>query len=207
MVIDGALAEDPELVRAAASATGLAVENGNLEAELRESQARILAAGDAERRRIERDLHDSAQQRLIALRIHFSMAGEKLDGADRLTLVDELGAGVEEALDDLRSIATGVYPQILADAGVAAALRSVSRSAAILVVIENGWRGRQPENVELAVYFACLEALQNAAKHAGPGTRAAVRLTEDGGRVRFMVEDDGPGFDPRTVDAVPASTT
>ena len=106
------------------------------------------------------------------------------------------GAEVEEALDDLRSIATGVYPQILADAGVAAALRSASRSAAIPVAIENRWRGRQPENVELAVYFACLEALQNAAKHAGPGVRATVRLTEDGGRVRFMVEDNGPGLRP-----------
>jgi signal transduction histidine kinase len=198
MVIDRALAEDPELVRAAASATALAVEHGNLEGELRDSQARILAAGDAERRRIERDLHDSAQQRLVALRIHLSMAGEGLGGPDRQTLVDRLGAEVEEALHDVRSIAGSVYPKILSDVGVAAALRSVSRSAALPVVVEDGWRRRHSHIVELAVYFACLEALQNAAKHAGRGATATVRLTEEGGRVRFTVEDDGAGFDPAT---------
>jgi signal transduction histidine kinase len=200
MVIDGALAEDPELVRAAASATTLAVENGNLEGELRDSQARILAAGDAERRRIERDLHDSAQQRLVALRVHLSLASEKLDGSEQQMVVAQLGTEVEEALDDLRTIATGVYPKLLGDAGVPAALRSVSRHAAIPVAIEDGWRGRHSEEIELAVYYSCVEALQNAAKHAGPGATATVRLTEDEGRVRFTVEDDGVGFDPRTVE-------
>jgi signal transduction histidine kinase len=200
MVIDGALAEDPELVRAAASATTLAVENGNLEGELRDSQARILAAGDAERRRIERDLHDSAQQRLVALRVHLSLASEKLDGSEQQMVVAQLGTEVEEALDDLRTIATGVYPKLLGDAGVSAALRSVSRHAAIPVAIEDGWRGRHSEEIELAVYYSCVEALQNAAKHAGPGATATVRLSEDEGRVRFTVEDDGAGFDPRSVE-------
>src|SRR4051794_33641065 len=198
MVIDGALAEDPELVRAATSATALAVENGTLAGELRDSRARILAAGDAERRRIERDLHDGAQQRLVALRVHLSMASDELDGSEHQMLVDKLGGEVEDALDDLRTLATGVYPPILGGAGVAAALHSASRHAAIRVVIQDGWTRRHPEEVELAVYFSCLEALQNVAKHAGPGAVATVRLAERDGSVRFTVEDDGAGFDPLT---------
>jgi signal transduction histidine kinase len=160
MVIDGALAEDPELVRATASATTLAVENGNLEGELRDSRARIVAAGDAERRRIERDLHDSAQQRLVALRVHLALASEELDGSEHQTLVARLGTEVDEALDELRSVATGVYPKILSDFGVAAALRSVSRRAAIPIALEDGWVRRHADEIELAVYFSCLEALQ-----------------------------------------------
>ena len=200
MVIDGALAEDPELVRAATSATMLAVENGNLEGELRDSQARILAAGDTERRRIERDLHDSAQQRLVALRIHLALASEKIDSSEQRTMVEQLGTEVEEALDDLRTVATGLYPTILGQAGVATALRSAARRAAIPITIEDHLPRRYAPNVELAVYFCCLEALQNAAKHAGPGAVAAVRLFEDNGHVRFTIEDDGVGFEPSTAD-------
>jgi signal transduction histidine kinase len=199
MIIDGALAEDPELVRAAASATTLAVENGNLEGELRHSQARIVAAGNAERRRIERDLHDGAQQRLVALRIHLAIASTELDGSEQQALVERLGVQVEEALEDLRALAGGVYPKMLTDAGVGAALSAVSRNAALPVTIQDGWRRRHGEAVETAVYFSCLEALQNAAKHAGPDARARVRLAEENGDVRFTVEDDGRGFDPRTV--------
>jgi signal transduction histidine kinase len=200
MVIDGALAEDPELVQAATSATLLAVENGNLEGELRQSQARILAAGDTERRRIERDLHDSAQQRLVALRIHLAMATEQMDAnTTPYAMVERLGSEVDEAIDDLRTVARGVYPQFLAEAGTAAALRSHSRHAAIPIRIEDGWRRRHRDDVELAVYFSCLEALQNAAKHAGAGSMATVRLTEDEAWVSFTVEDDGIGFDPQSV--------
>jgi signal transduction histidine kinase len=199
MLIDSALAEDPELVRAAASATTLAVENGNLEGELRESQARIVAAGDAERRRIERDLHDSAQQRLVALRVHLSMASEQLDGSEHQTLVAELGTEVDEALDSLRTIATGVYPKILGDAGVGPALRSVARNGAMPVAVDDRWQRRHGDGIELAVYYSCVEALQNAAKHAGSDATATVRLTEDDACVCFTVEDDGCGFDARSV--------
>jgi signal transduction histidine kinase len=199
MVVDAALAEDPELVQAATSATMLAVEQGNLEGELRHSEARILAAGDAERRRIERDLHDSAQQRLVALRIHLALASEKIDGSEQRDMVERLGTEVEGALDDLRSVARGVYPAILREAGMAAALRSLSRYAAIPITIEDGWQHRHREEIELAVYFCCLEGLQNAAKHAGSGSVATVRLSEDNGYVRFTIEDDGVGFEPETV--------
>jgi signal transduction histidine kinase len=194
MHIDRALAEDPELVQVATSATVLAIEHGRLEGELLESQARIIAAGDAERHRIERDLHDSAQQRLVALRIHVALASERLYVAEQRDMVDQLGAEVEEAIDDLRSIATGAYPDVLRQAGTAAALRSVSRYAAIPVSIDDQLSSRHPEAIELAVYFCCLEALQNAAKHAGPGSVASVRLSQDDGYLSFTVEDDGTGF-------------
>jgi signal transduction histidine kinase len=200
MVIDGALAEDPELVRAAASATAIAVETGHLEGELRDSVARNLAAGDVERRRIERDLHDSAQQRLIALRIHLALTSEQIERKDQRLMVEQLGTEVEVALNELRSVAAGVYPSILADAGVATALRSIMHgSGAISTTIYDGWTRRHREAVEVAVYFSCLEALQNATKHAGADAAATVRLTERDGQVGFEVEDDGIGFDPATV--------
>ena len=130
MVVDETLAEDPELVRAAASATLLAVENGALEGELRASRARILEAGDAERQRIERDLHDSAQQRLVALRIHLTLAGEQLERSDERAMLERLGVEVDDAIDELRTVARGVYPHLLSE-GVGAALADVGRRSAI----------------------------------------------------------------------------
>jgi signal transduction histidine kinase len=199
MVIDETLAEDPELVRAAAAATLLAVENGQLEGELRASRARVVEAGDAERRRIERDLHDSAQQRLVALRIHLSLAGEGVDRADDRAMLERLGAEVDEAIDELRTVAQGIFPPVLADGGVGPALAAVARRSAMPVHIRGAWRSRHSQAVETAVYFCCLECLQNAAKHAGPGASATIRLDESDGHVGFSVEDDGVGFDPRAV--------
>jgi signal transduction histidine kinase len=192
---DDALAENPELVDAAASATALAVETGRLEGELRASQARALAAADAERRRIGRDLHDSAQQRLVALRVHLSLAGEQLQ-PDELPIVERLERELDEALDELQSVARGIYPQVLAQHGLAAALRSAVQKAAIPVSVSDEGLHRHSREVELAVYFCCLEALQNAAKHAGPGASASVWLSDDDGELRFRVEDDGQGFEP-----------
>ena len=197
MTIDETLTEDPELVRAAASATLLAVENGALEGELRASRARIVAAGHAERRRIERDLHDGAQQRLVALRMHLALVGEKLGGSREL---DSLGLEVDEAIDELRDLAHGLYPPLLAQAGVGAALAAVARRSGIPVRVFELGLSRQPEPVEVTIYFCCLEALQNVAKHAGPGASVAVTLGESDGCVEFAVEDDGAGFDPATVE-------
>jgi signal transduction histidine kinase len=199
MVLDETLAEDPELVRAAASATLLAVENGHLEGELRASRARILEAGHAERRRIERDLHDSAQQRLVALRIHLELTGEQLDRSEERAMLERLGTEVDEAIDDLRAVAHGIYPQVLAQAGVGAALAAVTRGSAIPVRIRDAGLARHPEAIEMTVYFCCLECLQNAAKHAGPEAAVTIQLSENDGRVCFSVDDDGPGFDPDAV--------
>ena len=198
MVVDESLTEDPELVQAASAATLLAVENGGLEGELRASRARILQAGHEERRRIERDLHDSAQQRLVALRIHLELAGGTMDSADQREMLERLGSEVDDAIDELREVAHGLHPEILAQAGVGPALKAVAVRSATQVSIA-GTLPRQSEAVELAVYFCCLESLQNAAKHAGAGATVTVRLAQDDGRVRFSVEDDGIGFDPAAV--------
>jgi signal transduction histidine kinase len=199
LVIDETLAEDPELVRVAAWATLLAVENGDLEGELRASRARILEAGDTERRRIERDLHDSTQQRLVSLRIHLTLAAEQLGRSEDRATLERVGGEVDEAIDELRTVVHGIYPPILADRGVGAALLVVARRSAMPVKIRNGWRRRHPEAVETAVYFCCLECLQNAAKHAGPGASATIRLSEQDDGVSFVVKDDGAGFDPGEV--------
>jgi signal transduction histidine kinase len=200
MLIDETLAEDPELVCAAESATLLAVENGDLEGELRASRARILEAGNTERRRIERNLHDSTQQRLVSLRIHLTLAGEQLNGPEEREMLERLGADVDVAIEELRAVAQGIYPPVLGDRGVGAAIRAVARTSAMPVRIADEWRTRRSEAVETTVYFCCLECLQNAAKHAGRGAAATVRLFEVDGHAGFSVEDDGAGFDPGAVE-------
>ncbi len=200
MVTDGALADDPELVDAAVSATLVAVEKGHLEGELRASQARAVAAGDQARRRIGRDLHDSAQQRLVALRLHLALARDQFERPEDRETVERLGSQLDEALEELRTIAHGLFPQHLERYGVAEALRSASLNGAVPVEVRDDGLHRHAAPIELSVYFCCREALQNAAKHAGEGARVTVRLWEDDGAVRFEVEDDGVGFDPSIVE-------
>jgi signal transduction histidine kinase len=198
MVIDESLTADPELVQAASSATLLAVENGGLEGELRASRARILEAGHEERRRIERDLHDSAQQRLVALRIHLELAGDRFDRTEHRDILERLGSEVDEAIDELREVAHGLHPQVLVQSGVGPALRAVARRSANHVIV-TGALPRQSDAVETTVYFCCVECIQNASKHAGTGATVTIRLGQDDGRVRFSVEDDGIGFHPAAV--------
>ena len=195
MVVDATLTEDPELVRAAARATLLAVENGALEGELRASRARIVEAGHAERRRIERDLHDGAQQRLVALRIHLELVGEQLGSPAAL---DRLGLEIEKTIDELRELAQGVYPALLAQAGLAGALEVVARRSGIPMRITEHGITRRSRSVETTVYFCCVECLQNVAKHAGPGASVELSLAEADGWLNFSVADDGPGLKPGT---------
>jgi signal transduction histidine kinase len=199
MVIDETLTEDPELVRAAASATLLAVENGALEGELRASRARIVEAEHAERRRIERDLHDGAQQRLVALRMHLALVGEKLGPPQQQQMLDSLGLEVDEAIQELRDLAHGLYPPLLAQSGLGTALTAVGRRSGMRVRVYEHGLSRHPEPVEITVYFCCVECLQNAAKHAGAGASVTVTLTEGDDAIAFCVEDDGAGFDVATV--------
>jgi signal transduction histidine kinase len=196
MVVDETLTEDPELVRVAASATLLAVESGALEGELRASRARIVEAGDAERRRIERDLHDGAQQRLVALRLHLALVAEKLG---RSSAFDSLGVEVDEAIHELRDLAQGLYPPLLGQAGVGTALAAVARRSGMPVRIDENGLSRQSIPVETTVYFCCVECLQNIAKHAGPGVSVTIGLAEEDGGLEFSVADDGAGFDPASV--------
>jgi signal transduction histidine kinase len=206
IVHDEALHDQPDHVEAAATFAIMALENERLGAqvesslrELQESRARILACADAERRRIERDLHDGAQQRLVGLRIKLELVEELLpsDPARGRELLHELGDETVEALEEVRSLAQGVYPALLARRGLADALREASLRSPIPTSLEHSGVGRYREAVESAVYFCCLEGLQNAAKHASGATRIKVALVDDG-VLRFEVRDDGAGFDPAT---------
>ena len=199
MVLDETLVEDPELVRAAVMATLVAIENGALEGELRASRARLLEVSQAERERIQRELHDSAQQRLLALRIHLTLAGEKLEHREDRAVLQRLDDEVELAIQELRGVAHGSVPPILRAQGLGPALQEVAQRSPMPVRVETDGVGRQPEALESAVYFCCLEGLQNVAKHAGRGAWTTVQLTQLDGHLVFSISDDGVGFDPGTV--------
>jgi signal transduction histidine kinase len=166
--------------------------------EIRASRQRLVAAQDSERRRIERDIHDGAQQQLVALAIKLSIT-ESLIGTDtegERELLAELRQDAAGAVEDLRDLARGIYPPLLATRGLAAALEAQARKAAVPTAVTADGVGRYPQEVEAAVYFCVLEALQNVAKYAG-ASRAGVRLAASGHELRFEVTDDGAGFDPQ----------
>lgn len=169
--------------------------------DLRAAQRRVAAAGDAERRRVERDLHDGAQQRLTAIRLELGLVRELMDddSATARVRLDELRRELDDAVEELRELAHGIYPPLLASDGLHAALVSAARHAAIPVTVEAGEIRRAPRAIESAAYFCCLEALQNAAKHAGAGARASIHLSTAGGLLDFEVSDDGLGFAPNAV--------
>jgi signal transduction histidine kinase len=180
------------------SALQKSLEDLRLQAEqLQESRARIVAASDAARRQIERNLHDGAQQHLVALAVNVRLARRlaETDPQGSLEILDQLGEGLQNAVQELRALAHGIYPPLLADRGIEEALRGAAGRAALPTQVEaTGLRRYSPE-MEAAVYFCCLEALQNAGKHAGPGASATVKVWEEPGSLRFEVSDDGAGFD------------
>jgi len=164
--------------------------------ELRASRARVVAAADAGRRRIERDLHDGAQQHLVALAVSLGVLREVIrsDPDDALVIVDELRAEVQTAIDDMRALAHGIYPPLLASRGLPEAIAAAARrGGAGPVTFRSDGIDRYAPEVEAAVYFCCLEALQNAAKHA-PGAPVEVTLTSEQATLRFEITDRGPGF-------------
>jgi signal transduction histidine kinase len=168
--------------------------------ELRASRARIVAATDAERRRIERDLHDGAQQHLVALAVNLRIVRQLNESgpSEANQMLDELRDDLRDAIQQLRDFAHGIYPPLLMDSGLPDALAAAAARAALSVRVDANGLGRYPPEVEAAIYFCCLEALQNAAKYAGDGARATVRLREDERAIVFEVADDGEGFDPNT---------
>jgi signal transduction histidine kinase len=163
---------------------------------LEESRRRIAEAADIERARIERDLHDGAEQRLLALRIRLGLAEEllKTDPAAAVREVHRLGFEAERALEELRSIADGVYPPLLTGRGLHDALRAVAAQAPMLVHVIAVGITRHPVEVEGAVYFTCVEALQNALTYASGAGGVWIRLSQTRDRLSFEVSDDGPGF-------------
>jgi signal transduction histidine kinase len=190
---------------------GLALHNVNLDSalqstldevrrqatELRASRARVVAAADAERRRVERDLHDGAQQHLVALAVNVRLVRDIVheDPEGAAEALDEIAAEVKATVQELRDLAHGIYPPLLMDNGLPEALRAVAARSPLDVGVSAEAIGRFSADIEAAVYFCCLEALQNAAKHA-PAAHVELRVWQEAGGLLFTVADDGPGFDP-----------
>ncbi len=214
--VEGAVAfreEDDRVLSDLARQVGLALHNSQLDTalqtsmdelrhqadELRASRARVVASGDAERRRVERNLHDGAQQHLVALAVNLRLTKDVVaeDPEMAAQMLDELGEAVQETIRELRELAHGIYPPLLVDSGLGEALKAVVNRSPLDITLVTEGIGRYGGDVEAAVYFCCLEALQNAGKHA-PSAHVNVRVWEESGSLLFEVRDDGPGFDVRT---------
>lgn len=200
------VADAPQLLEDVAHTLGVALRNDQLTsrlqeqlAELQASRQRLVEAHDRARRSLERDIHDGAQARLIALRMKVGVAATRADLAHAAELA-ELGEELDAAIRTLRDLARGVFPPILEQAGLPDALRAHVRELPLPVTVTATGVGRYPRALESAVYFACLEALQNAVRHSGANT-VTVEVTDDGRNLSFGVYDDGVGFPPATTAA------
>ncbi|HEY7281788.1 MAG TPA: histidine kinase [Actinomycetota bacterium] len=196
------VAED-KLLQDLASQAGLVLRNARLTAqlqakieELRASRRRLVGAQDAERRRLERNLHDGAQQQLVALAVQLGLLERLAADPEAVSRTTRgLRAAVQEAIDDLRDLARGIYPPLLADQGLAVALATQARKAMVPTIVEATGVPRYPQEIEAAVYFCTLEAMQNVAKYA-EASSVVIRVARDDGALVFEIADDGRGFDP-----------
>jgi signal transduction histidine kinase len=184
----------------------VAEENVRLDAELqarlddlRESRARIVQAGDDARRRLERDLHDGAQQRLVGLALDLRLAREELedDPNAAAAMLDDASAELARATEELRELARGIHPAVLSDRGLSAAVESLADRAPLPIEIDASVDGRLPEAVEAAAYFVVAEALTNVVRHSG-ANRAEIGIRRNNGRLLVEVSDDGAGGADRT---------
>ena len=198
LVHDPALLDEPALVESVRATAALVLENERLAAEVRAqlaevraSRGRIVATADAERRRIERNLHDGAQQRLVTLSVALGLEASR---ADRATadVLSRAQDEVEQAIGELRELARGIHPTLLRDEGLTAAVEALARRAPLPVMVQSGARDRLPDAVELAAYFVVSEALTNVVKHAS-ATQASVLLERKPATLRVTVTDDGVG--------------
>jgi signal transduction histidine kinase len=185
-----------QLVADVASQAGLVLANAGLIEDLRSSRQRLVTAQDEARRRLERNLHDGAQQDLVALAIKVRLGAAVEDLAQAKEIFGELQADAAGALENLRDLARGIYPPLLADLGLAAALGAQASKSPLPVTVEADGIGRFPQDTEAAVYFCCLEALQNIAKYA-QASEARICLQGQNGSLRFTVSDNGAGYDAR----------
>jgi signal transduction histidine kinase len=206
IVHDPALLDDAEQIRAAGEVAALALENERLQAELRSkveelsaSRARIVESGYAARRRLERDLHDGAQQRLVSLALSLRILRTRVEGdRDAVRALDAARSELDQALGELRELARGIHPSVLTDRGLGAALDGLARRAPLPVELEETAAERLPDRVESAAYFVVAEALTNVAKYA-QATHARVNVSRHSGRILVEVSDDGVGgADPAT---------
>jgi len=189
-----------QLVRDVASQAGLVLRNVRLINDLRESRRRIVAAQDERAKRLERNIHDGAQQQLVALSVRLRLAQQiaERDPAKTAEMLGDLQSDANDALENLRDLARGVYPPLLADQGLTAALEAQARKAPLPVRIDADGAGRYPAEVEATIYFCALEALQNVAKYAD-ASEATVSLSPRDATLTFSVADDGRGFEVATV--------
>jgi signal transduction histidine kinase len=185
-----------QLVADVASQAGLVLSNVGLIEDLRASRQRLVAAQDETRRRLERNIHDGAQQDLVALAIKLRLAETTVNEEPARLMLGELQADAAGALQNLRDLARGIYPPLLADLGLVAALNAQASKSPVPVAVDADEIGRFGQDTEAAVYFCCLEALQNIAKYAH-ATQARIRLQAQNGTLRFTVSDDGTGYDAR----------
>jgi signal transduction histidine kinase len=200
LIHDPALSEQAELVRSVSAATRLALENERLAAEVRTqleavraSRARIVAAGDAERRRVERDLHDGAQQRLVTLALSIQVARAQADGSNPAlaSSLDQASEDLAGALTDLRALARGIHPAILADEGLAAAVEALADRSPANVTLRAPAERFTP-TVEATAYYVVAEALTNVVKYAR-ASAVTVTIEREGETLRVEVADDGVG--------------
>jgi signal transduction histidine kinase len=194
------------LVEDVAAQAGLVLRNVALTEQLRDqlgqlraSRQRLVVAQDEARRRLERNIHDGAQQQLVALAVKLKLADGLIerDTSKAHELLGQVQDETHSALEDLRDLARGIYPPLLADKGLGSALDAQARKSGLPVQIHADGIGRYPQAVEAAVYFSCLEALQNVSKYA-QASSVSVRLVERDHELVFSVTDDGVGFDPAT---------
>ena len=190
---------DVRLISHLASQAALVLRNVRLIEELRASRKRLVSAQDQERRRLERNIHDGAQQQLVALSVKLGLVQQlaERDPSKAKEIAAGLQTELQSALDELRDLARGIYPPLLADKGLGAALEAQARRSPMAVAIDAGGLGRYSQDVEAAVYFCCLEALQNVAKYGGAST-VSVTLSARDHALTFAVSDDGMGFDTST---------
>jgi signal transduction histidine kinase len=185
-----------ELVGGLAAQAGLVLRNVRLIEDLRESRRRIVTAQDERARALERNIHDGAQQQLVALAVKQRLAASMIEHDERVRVIlEQLQQETIEALENLRDLARGIYPPLLGDKGLEAALVAQARKSPIPIEVHANGIDRNSKEVEAAVYFCVLEALQNVAKYA-KAERAEVRLFASDDALTFVVEDDGIGFDP-----------
>jgi signal transduction histidine kinase len=188
-----------ELMRGLGAQAGLVLRNVRLIEELRASRQRLVAAQDEERRKLERNIHDGVQQQLVALTVQLRLA-EQLTHRDPEragSILVDLRDRATEALEDLRDLARGIYPPLLADQGLAVALTAQARKSPVPATVDADGVGRYPQDVEAAIYFSCLEAMNNVAKYA-EASSVTIALGQRDGVLGFRVRDDGRGFDPST---------
>jgi signal transduction histidine kinase len=171
--------------------------NVRLIEDLRESRRRIVSAQDERARSLERNIHDGAQQQLVALSVKLRLAEGLVERDPEKTraILADLQVQTTETLGDLRDLARGIYPPLLADKGLPAALEAHARRSTVPVTVQPDGVGRYGQDIESAVYFCCLEALNNIAKYADAST-AEIRLSQTDDQLTFEVVDDGRGFEP-----------